>query len=79
MEIINSVSNWIKDKIFVEIFNKDKHFNTIKTYEVLILGEKGVGKTSMCKKFSSGDFSLEEKPTTFTNIIISIFSIMKSP
>jgi small GTP-binding protein len=59
MNVINKLSKWIKLK-FVE----DKHDDTHIDYKILILGEKGTGKSSICTRLVNNEFNLEIKPTT---------------
>lgn len=50
----------IKQAIESEFINSQ---NTVE-YKIIVLGDKGVGKTSLCSKFSLNDFNLEIKPST---------------
>lgn len=60
MNILNSFNNWLKVKFNLENEKFDK--NTL-VYKILILGEPGVGKTSICQRLVKNEFNLEIKPT----------------
>jgi small GTP-binding protein len=60
MNILNSFNNWLKVKFSLENEKLDK--NTL-VYKILILGEPGVGKTSLCSRLVKNEFNLEIKPT----------------
>ena len=59
MNLFQNMSKWFNIKIFGENSNNQN----IKEYKLLVLGEKGVGKTSLCNRFLKNEFNLEVKQT----------------
>lgn len=59
MDLFNKLSQWIKVKITSE--NNDT--NNYLEYKILVLGDKSVGKSSICNRFCLNEFSLEIKPS----------------
>jgi Ras-related protein Rab-11A len=62
MNIFNKLKKWIKMKFTLDE-NKEGELSNNVEYKVLILGEKGVGKSSICNRFVYNEFNLEIKPT----------------
>lgn len=60
LDTLGSLGKWIKLKFNQE--NEKIDENTIK-YKILVLGEPGVGKSSICMRFCKNEFNLEIKPT----------------
>jgi len=63
MNIFNSLDylgKWIKMKFVNE--NEKPDENTL-NYKILVLGEQGVGKSSICMRFCKNEFNLEIKQT----------------
>jgi GTPase SAR1 family protein len=58
MNVFNKLSKWIKLK-FVDEKQDDSHIE----YKILVLGEKGVGKSCICTRLVNNEFNLEIKPT----------------
>lgn len=63
MNLFNNISKWVKMK-----FSDESHDgkDSVIEYKILVLGERLVGKSSICSRFSLNEFNLEIKPTTFT-------------
>jgi small GTP-binding protein len=59
MNLFQSINKWFNVKIF-----GDSGTTNSKEYKLLILGDKGVGKTSVCNRFLKNEFNLEVKSTT---------------
>ena len=67
MELFTRITDWVKQlKIYSESVGKDVNYEE---YKILILGDKAVGKTSICNRFCQNEFSLEIKPSTLFSII----------
>lgn len=62
MNVLNKISMWIKTNI-IHDDKEDKESNILE-YKILIVGERMVGKTSLCSRFTLNEFNLEIKPTT---------------
>jgi small GTP-binding protein len=60
MNLFNKISKWIKMKFNQE--DQDRDPNTME-YKILVLGERSVGKSSICMRFTLNEFNLEIKPT----------------
>jgi small GTP-binding protein len=63
MNLFNKISKWVKMK-FSDESGEEK--DSVIEYKILILGERLVGKSSICSRFAVNEFNLEIKPTTFT-------------
>jgi len=63
MNLFNQLGKWLKHKIISDTNEFDKDPNIIE-YKILVLGERQVGKSSMCTRFAQNEFNLEIKPTT---------------
>ena len=63
MNLFNKLGKWLKHKIISDTFEYDKDQNVIE-YKILVLGERQVGKSSICTRFTQNEFNLEIKPTT---------------
>lgn len=61
MKLFNKLSKWIKMKFNSE--DKDEKDDSLE-YKILVLGERLVGKSSICIRFTQNEFNLEIKPTT---------------
>lgn len=59
MNLFQSINKWFNVKIF-----GDSGSTNSKEYKLLILGDKSVGKTSLCNRFLKNEFNLEVKATT---------------
>lgn len=59
MNLFNNINKWFNVKIF-----GDSSSSQGKEYKLLVLGDKGVGKTSLCNRFLKNEFNLEVKPTS---------------
>jgi small GTP-binding protein len=59
MNLFNNINKWFNVKIFGE-----SNSSNSKDYKLLVLGDKGVGKTSLCNRFLKNEFNLEVKPTS---------------
>ena len=57
---LDSLGKWIKMKFVNENEKLDEH--SLK-YKILVLGEPGVGKSSICMRFCKNEFNLEIKQT----------------
>lgn len=57
---LDSLGKWIKMKFVNE--NEKGDDNSLK-YKILVLGEPGVGKSSICMRFCKNEFNLEIKQT----------------
>jgi len=44
-------------------------------YKIIVLGDKGVGKSSLCNKFTLNDFNLEIKPSTYSECYIKLAKV----
>jgi small GTP-binding protein len=62
MNLFNKLSKWMKMKID-SYSDHEKHSNLLE-YKILVLGERSVGKSSVCTRFTMNEFNLEIKPTT---------------
>ena len=63
MKIRNQIAQWMKIKHSDDDGLNDEN---VLEYKILILGEKMVGKSSICSRFSQNEFNLEIKPSTQT-------------
>ncbi len=63
MNLFNKISKWVKMK-FSDESGEEK--DAVIEYKILILGERLVGKSSICNRFALNEFNLEIKPTPFT-------------
>lgn len=61
MKVFNEINQWIKIKFPSE---DDNNFTTGLEYKILIVGDKSVGKSSLCMRFVMNEFNLEIKPST---------------
>jgi small GTP-binding protein len=62
MNLFNKISKWIKMKFNNDDKDNEKDPNLIE-YKILVLGERSVGKSSICMRFALNEFNLEIKPT----------------
>lgn len=60
MDLIAQIGRWIKTKVYSD--ESEMNQDNLE-YKILILGEKGVGKTCFIKRYCKNEFSLEEKPS----------------
>lgn len=63
MKLFNKISKWIKMKFVLEDVMIEKSQDALE-YKILILGERSVGKSSICTRFTMNEFNLEIKPTS---------------
>jgi small GTP-binding protein len=63
MNLFNTLGKWLKYKFTSESSDIDKDPSLIE-YKILVLGERQVGKSSICTRFAINEFNLEIKPTT---------------
>jgi len=60
LDTLGNFGKWIKMRFVNENENADDH--SLK-YKILVLGEPGVGKSSICMRFCKNEFNLEIKQT----------------
>lgn len=65
MNLFNKLGNWIKHKFIADTSDLDKDPNILE-YKILVLGERSVGKSSICTRFALNEFNLEIKSTLQT-------------
>jgi len=63
MNLFNKLGKWIKHKLISDSPDLDKDPNALE-YKILVLGDRSVGKSSICTRFAMNEFNLEIKPTT---------------
>ena len=74
MELFTRITDWVKQlKIYSESVGKDVNYEE---YKILILGDKAVGKTSICNRFCQNEFSLEIKPSTGNECYLKIVKLL---
>ena len=61
MKIKSQIAQWMKIKQNGEEDNKNDDYLE---YKILVLGERMVGKSSICSRFAMNEFNLEIKPST---------------
>ena len=61
MKIYNQISQWMKIKAQDNEKIEDKN---VLEYKILVVGDKGVGKSSVCMRFAMNEFNLEIKQNT---------------
>lgn len=71
MDLFSKLSSWVKMKIYSENTEQSNFLE----YKILILGDKSVGKTSVCNRFCLNEFSLEIKPSTTCECNVKIVKI----
>jgi small GTP-binding protein len=80
MNLFNKLGKWIKHKLISDSSDMDKDPNILE-YKILVLGDKSVGKSSICTRFAINEFNLEIKPTTqfecYTRAVKIIDQIIK--
>lgn len=59
--MLQKINKWFKVKVNED---KEEDESNILEYKILVVGERTVGKSSYCKKFTDNEFSLEIKSTT---------------
>ena len=50
--------------------NTTIHIDKVTTIKILVLGDKGVGKTSLILKYAKDDFDIHETPTVSTHSLL---------
>jgi Ras-related protein Rab-11A len=75
MNLFNKLSKWIKHKFTADTTDIDKDPNILE-YKILVIGDRSVGKSSICTRFALNEFNLEIKPTTQTECFSRAVRIM---
>ena len=74
MELFSKITDWVKQlKIYSDNVGTDINYEE---YKILVLGDKSVGKTSICNRFCQNEFSLEVKPSTAYECYLKIVKLI---
>lgn len=74
MDLFSKVSNWVKLKIYSDTSNSNEK---CLEYKILVLGDKSVGKSSICNRFCQNEFSLEIKPSITNECYLKIVRLFE--
>lgn len=72
MKLFKAINELMKVKIFSDI---EEDQEKTKEYKILILGDKSVGKTSICNRFCLNEFSLEIKSSTTNEAYLKVLKM----